>query len=170
MNEHEQGTHFPPRPRGAALEDWVQIDAPADVIWEVLADVDGWGRWNPVYPEAKGSIGVGDGIALTIVLEGMKPAKSSARVFHSRPGEALQFGALAFAGLVRATRYIEIMPTTPTSCSVVNGEAFGRLLGPTLVRLVGSKIEEGLRGQNAGLKAAAEAKWQARTSQGERRG
>ena len=125
--------------------------------------MDSWGRWNPVYPEAKGSIGVGDPIALTIALEGMKPTKSSAKVFHSRPGEALQFGALAFAGLVRATRYIEIIPTAPTSCTVVNGEVFGRLLGPTLVRMVGAKIQNGLRGQNAGLKATAEAKWQAST-------
>ena len=163
MNDYGQGTRFPLRPRGTALEDQVQIDAPADVVWEVLADVDGWGRWNPVYPEAKGSVGVGDEIALTIVLEGMKPAKSSAKVFHSKPGEALQFGALAFAGLVRATRFIEIAPRSPTSCTVVNGEAFGRLLGPTLVRMVGAKIQNGLRGQNAGLKAAAEAKWHART-------
>lgn len=163
----EEVTHFPARPNGAALEDQVQIDAPADVVWQVLADVHGWGGWNPVYPEAKGSIGVGDAIALTIALEGMKPTKSSARVIHSRRGEALQFGALAFAGLVRATRYIEITPTTPTSCRVVNGEVFGRLLGPTLVRLVGAKIDKGLRGQNAGLKAAAEAKWQARTAQGD---
>jgi hypothetical protein len=165
MNQSDAGagTRFPSRPRGAALEDHIQIDAPADVVWEILADVGGWGSWNPVYPEAKGSIGVGDAIELSIVLEGMKPAKSSARVFHSLPGEALQFGALAFAGLVRATRYIEIMPITPTRCMVVNGEAFGRLLGPTLVRLVGAKIQDGLRGQNTGLKAAAEAKWHART-------
>lgn len=162
MNQTMAGGSMPARPHGTALEQCIQIDAPADAIWEVLADVGGWGRWNPVYPEASGSIGEGDGITLTIALPGMKPQKSSAKVFHSIPGQALQFGALAFAGLVQATRYIEIERSGPASCTVVNGEAFGRLLGPTLVRMVGQKIDDGLRRQNEGLKAAAEARWRDR--------
>lgn len=158
---HAGAASIPPRPKGAALEHSIRIDAPANVIWEVLADVDGWGRWNPVYPQAKGSIGrPGDPIHLTISLPGMKPQQSSAKVFHSLPGQALQFGATAFAGLVHATRYIEIEPSSDGSCTVVNGEAFARVLGPTLVRMVGAKIDDGLRRQNEGLKAAAEARWQ----------
>jgi hypothetical protein len=156
---------LPARPRGVALEQCVEIDAPADVVWEVLADIAGWGEWNPVYPEASGSIGKGDAINLTIALAGMKPQKSSAKVFHSIPGQALQFGASAFGGLVHATRYIEIERIGPASCMVVNGEAFARLLGSTLVRMVGQKIDDGLGRQNAGLKAAAEARWRERTSQ-----
>jgi hypothetical protein len=88
----------------------------------------------------------------------MKPQKSSARVLHAIPPVALQFGAPAFAGLVHATRYIEIEPLTDRSCTVVNGETFGRLLGPVLVRLIGTRVGDGLGRQNEGLKAAAESR------------
>jgi hypothetical protein len=148
---------FPARPKGAALEHQIEIEAPASRVWDVLADVGRWGDWNPVYPSARGSVGLGDKIALTISLPDMKPQKSTAQVYHSQPGSALQFGATAFAGLVHAGRYIEITPLSPERCRVVNGEAFGRILGPTLVRMVGAKIEDGLRRQNEGLKTAAEA-------------
>jgi len=159
-----QARPMPPRPKGAKIEQTVEIDAPASVVWEVLSDVGGWGRWNPVYPEASGSIGVGDTIEIMIALEGMKPQKSSTKVFHSLPGQVLQFGTPAFAGLAHATRYIEIEPLSDSSCRVVNGEIFGRLLGPLLVRLIGAKLDAGMKGQNAGLKTASEAKWRERAA------
>jgi len=163
MSRTNAGTNLalPPRPKGATVERRVRIDAPADAVWEVLADVEGWGRWNPIYPSARGSIGPGDTITLTIALPGMKPRISSATVLHALPPLALQFGAPAFAGLLHATRYIEIDPLTDRSCTLVNGETFGRLLGRALVALIGTRVGDGLRGQNEGLKASAESRWRA---------
>jgi hypothetical protein len=145
------------RPDGAAIEDSIVIEASAEAIWAVLADVDGWGRWNPVYPEAHGTIAPGGSIAMTIRLPGMKPQKSVAKVFRCVPGREVQFGASVFGGLLRATRYIEIEQQAPRRCTIVNGEAFAGLLGGLMARRIGPRIAEGLRLASAGLKRAAEA-------------
>lgn len=34
----------------------VEIDAPASVVWELLIDLDGYQRWNPFIPRARGRI------------------------------------------------------------------------------------------------------------------
>lgn len=152
---------LPKRPRGRAAEHRIEIAASADTIWSVLADVDHWGGWNPVYPKASGSLAPGGRIDLTIALPGMKPQKSPASVLIAMPGRALQFGAAAFGGLLFATRYVEIHPLDGGRSMVVNGEAFRRPLGGLLVRAMGSRIEDSMRLQNEGLKAKAESLQQA---------
>jgi hypothetical protein len=149
---------MPPRPSGRSVEQSIAINASPEMVWAVLADVDAWGGWNPIYPQASGSLIPGATIALTIVLPGMKPQKSTATVFHAFPGRAVQFGASAFLGLLHATRYIEIYASPSGGCTVVNGETFSRLLGRPLVRMVGEKISNGLQRQNDGLKAATESR------------
>jgi hypothetical protein len=146
------------RPNGIAIEDSTAIAASAEAIWAVLADVDGWGRWNPVYPEARGTMAIGGTIAMTIRLPGMKSQKSVAKVVRCEPAREVWFGASVFGGLLRATRYITIAPAGDGGCHVVNGEAFAGLLGGLMARKIGSRIAEGLRMASAGLKRTAEAR------------
>jgi hypothetical protein len=42
------------------IEHRIGIAAPAEVIWEILADVPGWEAWNPLYTKASGVIRIGD--------------------------------------------------------------------------------------------------------------
>ena len=147
---------MPPRPPGRSFERSIAVDAPAERVWAILADVGGWGEWNPVYPQASGSLQPGATIALTVALPGTKPQAFTARVLHAVPPRALQFGAPALLGLLYATRFVELHPGPSGGCTVINGETLSRAMSGPLARLAGRTIGEGLRGQNEALKAAAE--------------
>ena len=49
-------------PSGVRIEHRVGIATPPEVIWDLLYDLKGWSRWNPLYPEASGDIHIGQAL------------------------------------------------------------------------------------------------------------
>lgn len=142
---------------GARVECRAAIQASAATVWNILADVDGWSRWNPLYSEASGSILTGDRLLLAVVLPGMKPQKTSATVIASVPNRRLQYQSRGLGGLTRGTRFVEIEETSPASCTIANGEMMGGPIGPLLARLLGDKVRQAIQGMTDALKQVAEA-------------
>lgn len=149
-------------PKGVRVEHRIGVQAPAEVIWEVVYDIARWSEWNPHYAEASGTIRIGEKLDLTVVLPGMKPQKTRATVLEWVPNEQLHFQTVSFGGLIRGTRYVEIEQLADESCIVANGEILGGLLGPTLSRSIGPKIYRAIRGMNEALKELAERRWRER--------
>ena len=47
----------PPKPPGGLrVEDRIGIQAPAELIWEIVHDLDTWHEWNPTYTAASGQV------------------------------------------------------------------------------------------------------------------
>jgi hypothetical protein len=151
-------------PRGVRIEHRIGVQAPAEVIWELIYDIDRWGDWNPLYPEAGGTIRIGETIGMTVALPGARPQKTRATVLEWVPNEQLHYQSTALAGLVRATRYVEIEQLAPESCIVSNGEIIGGFLGTSVARGVGAKVYKGLRGMDEALKEQAETRWRMRSA------
>jgi hypothetical protein len=145
------------RPAAQGVTHRIEIAAPAATVWGVLADLDHWGSWNPLYVAASGTPVVGTPFAMTIVLEGLKPQKARATIVSVEPEALLEYAISNLGGLVKAFRYVEIEPLEPGSCAVCNGEIMTGLLGRLLARAVGEKVRAGLRGMNEALKAKIEA-------------
>ena len=59
------------------IEKRIGIQAPADRIWDSLADLSFWSRWNPVETDASGVIGFGGEIRLTETLPATLHGRSS---------------------------------------------------------------------------------------------
>lgn len=149
-------------PSGVRIEHRIGVQAPPETIWELIYDVDGWSRWNPLYAEAKGAIHIGEKLDLTVVLPGMKPQSARATVLEWVPNEQLHYQTSSLGGLIKGTRYVEIEQLAPESCIVANGEIMGGLFGPQLARSIGGKVFKALRGMNEALKEQAEARWRER--------
>jgi hypothetical protein len=151
-------------PKGVRVEHRIGVQAPAEVIWGLLYDIDDWSKWNPLYAEASGRIHIGEALNLTVVLPGLKPQKAQATVLEWVPNEQLHYQTVGLGGLVRGTRYVEIEQLAPESCIVANGEIMGGLLGPTLAHSIGGKLYRALRGMNEALKELAEQRWRERAA------
>lgn len=144
------------RPEKDGVGHRIEIDAPAEAVWAVIADVDHWGAWNPLYVQASGRPVVGATLAQTIVLEGMKPQQATATVVTVEPGRLLEYAISNLAGLVKAFRYIEIAPLGAGRCAVSNGEIMSGPIGNLLARVVGEKVRKGLQAMNEALKTKVE--------------
>src|SRR6185437_3802007 len=44
----------------------VEIEAPSDVVWNVLTDLDNYGRWNPFCLSAKSTLAMGSAVVMVL--------------------------------------------------------------------------------------------------------
>ena len=146
----------------------VTIDAPIDVVWDVMLDTASYGEWNTFVQKAEcpSPPTAGDPIVLHVRWANGRTTRSPERVSAVEPPVAGADGATtarlsyvyeglpAKLGLVRGTRHQRLRqaPGGPTSYDTV--EEFS---GP-LVRLAGpGRVAEGFRRHAEDLKRRAEA-------------
>jgi len=155
-----EGRPPPPKaPRGYRVEDRIGIQAPAEIIWEVIADLDRWQDWNLTYPKAAGVIRIGEPLTLTLALPGQAQQEIRPRVLDWVPNEQLHWQLSMLGGMIKTLRYIEIEALAEAGCVIDNGEIFGGLMGPSLGRRMAGPVRRGFHAMNEALKARAEALW-----------
>jgi hypothetical protein len=112
------------------------IAAPAEVVWEVLADLARYGEWNPFITSIEGDLSPGAELRATFLLPGRKPRTFTPTVTAVEPGKRISWlGRLWLPGLVDAAHSLEI--TIGTAGPVfVHREDFRGLLVPALGGLV----------------------------------
>lgn len=141
------------------LEHRVGIQAPPEAIWAVLADIEGWSVWNPIYPKAQGTLRIGSPLTLELALEGRKPEVIKPVILDWVPNEQIHWRLTIMGGLVRTTRFFEIEKLSDNGCIFANGEVFDGLLGPTAVRALRGPIRRGFAAMGEAVKARVEATW-----------
>jgi hypothetical protein len=163
MDLKTEGKPPPPKaPGGYRVEDRIGIQAPAEVIWEIVHDLDRWKDWNPTYTEAAGIIRIGETLTMTLVLPGQAAQQIRPKVLEWVPDSQLHWELKLLGGAIRTLRYIEIESLGPANCVIDNGELFRGIMGPSLGRRMGGHVRRGFRAMNEALKARAEEMWAAR--------
>ena len=142
------------------IEHRIGIKAPAETIWSVIADIERWSDWNPIYPKAQGAVRIGSTLNLELALEGRKPQVIRPVILDWVPNEQIHWRLNALGGLVNTIRYLEIEKLSETGCIFANGELFRGPLGPLAVRSLRSPIRRGFAAMGEAVKARAEASWQ----------
>ncbi|RAK67913.1 SRPBCC domain-containing protein [Phenylobacterium kunshanense] len=141
------------------MEDRIGVQAPAELIWEIVHDLHLWEEWNPTYTRAAGVIRIGEPLSLDLALPGQPVQEIRPRVLEWVPNEQLHWQLKLMGGMIRTVRYIEITPLSDAGCIVDNGEIFGGLMGPSLGKRMGRSVRQGFQAMNEALKARAEAFW-----------
>jgi hypothetical protein len=78
----------------------IDIDAPAERVWQVVSDFARYGDWNPFIVRASGKPRVGERLDITIAAPGMKPVSFRPRVLDVEPGRLIRWkGELKLPGL-----------------------------------------------------------------------
>ncbi|MES2860108.1 MAG: SRPBCC domain-containing protein [Pseudomonadota bacterium] len=110
------------------IEKRVGVRATSERIWEVIADLPGWDRWNPIETEVAGAIAFGGEIALTERIEGLSERRVTARIADWQPNAQLVWTEKR-GWLFNVIRYYEIEELEPGSCIVANGFIFSGFRG-----------------------------------------
>jgi hypothetical protein len=143
------------------------VNAPLELVWEVMLDTAAYGQWNPFVfrAECPTPPRVGDPIVLHVRWANGRTARSPERVSAIEPPAADSSGAVAARlsydyeglparlGLVRGTRHQRLRQEPGGSTSYDTVEEFS---GP-LVRFAGpARVAEGFRRHAEALKQRAE--------------
>ncbi len=160
-----EGKPPPPKPpAGFRVEDRIGIQAPAEVIWEIVYDVARWNEWNPTYPKVEGQVRIGETLTVTLALPGQSETIIRPKVLEWQPLSQLHWELRMLSGAIKTIRYVEIESLTEVACVVDNGEIFGGIMGPSFGRRMGRTVQRGFKAMNEALKARAEAVWLERKS------
>ena len=137
--------------------DPVQIDAPIDVVWSVLTDVDKYGEWNPFTPRARTDFTIGSPAHLLVR---MGPATFRITEYvcaFDKPrliAWKKEFGA---PWLLLAVREQHLDSVGETRCSYYNTDRLKGVLAPIVSVCFGAFMRRGFADVAKGLKAYAEA-------------
>jgi hypothetical protein len=145
-------------PQDVRAEHRVEIQAPAETIWALVSDLEGWNRWNPIYRDASSALGLGETVTATVTIPGANPNTFTAEISAWEPNKKFGWYSSALDGQMQMTRYMEIEKVGDRRCVFVNGELFGGQLGPSIMGGMAAGIQDGFRLMNEALKAAAEAR------------
>lgn len=144
------------RPSAPGVGHTIEIAAPAETVWAVIADLNGWGAWNPLYTHGAGEMRAGARPHFTVQLEGLKPQHVRPTIVTVEPGRLFEYALSHLGGLLKAFRYVAITPLGPDRCAVANYEVMTGPLGKFVARQVGEKVRQGLEAMNRALKARVE--------------
>lgn len=78
----------------------IEIDAPAERVWQVVSDFGQYSDWNPFIVRAAGAARVGERLDITIAAPGMKPVSFRPRILDVEPGRLVRWkGEFKLPGL-----------------------------------------------------------------------
>ena len=133
------------------VEHRIGVQVPAEILWELLSNVDGWGAWNPLYPQARGQIRIGSQLELTEALPGRTAREARPVVLEWVPLEQIHWRDSRSDGWVKSVRFIEVDIVSPTGCIISNGELFTGWLARRHLKAHGPAHREGFRIMNEAL-------------------
>jgi hypothetical protein len=139
------------------LQTEVEIAAPAERVWQLLTDFQGYPQWNPFILSIAGVAEPGTRLAVNIQPPGGKAMTFRPVVLQATaPRELRWMGRLLVPGLFDGEHAFRIERLDGQRIRFVQHERFSGLLVPALWRRVGTDTERGFNAMNAALKRVAE--------------
>jgi hypothetical protein len=145
-----------------AVEHRIGVQAPAEIVWEVVSDFSTWPAWNPLYRKAEGQLKIGTALTLEQHLPG-EPAKVIAPIVQDWvPFEQLHWRSSRLGGFVTAIRYLEIENMGEANATFSNGELFMGLLLRFVSRDERRRLRAAFTQMGEAVRDRAEALWSER--------
>jgi len=139
----------------------ITINAPAELVWDVILDFENYGLWNTFCPSMKGEPVLGSPLEMQVDLGNglqpqveyitkIEPCQTVVWSMENKPGDP-----------IHANRAQHITSIDESSCRYVSVDEFsGDMVGP-MIEQMGKQVEQGFNACAAGLKKRAEELYQA---------
>lgn len=135
----------------------IEIDAPTDIVWDVLLDLDHYPEWNPFIVEADGTAAVGERLTNRLQPPGGKAMTFRPTVTEVTSKRSFEWlGRLGLPGVFDGRHRFELQPTPSGGTTVTHSEHFTGLLVPFMRSSLDNHTAAGFHAMNTALKARAE--------------
>jgi hypothetical protein len=135
----------------------IEIDAPADRIFDILADLKSYSEWNPFTPRVESTLRTGDPVHLYVRLRGQRLSHRVEYVSRNQRPTHLCWGTTIGADfLLRAERCQILTPIDAHRTRFVNQDEIRGWLAPLVMLLFGRDMQRGFESVAAALKQRAE--------------
>lgn len=135
----------------------IDIDAPPERVWQVLADLPAYSSWNPMIRNASGDLVEGSRLDLRFEPEGRKPRRFRPRLLVvSPPAELRWLGNPGVPGIFMSEHYFRLEPDGRSACLLHHNMLFRGLVTPLVRKRSKTAIMGPFDEMNRALKERAE--------------
>jgi hypothetical protein len=135
----------------------IEIEAPAERVWQVLTDFAAYPEWNPFMRRAKGGPEVEERLVVRMQPSGTRGFAFRPTVVETKPNRRLRWlGHLIVPGLFDGEHIFEIEELDRDPVLFVHREVFRGLLAPLLARSLNRDTPRGFEEMNRALRDRAE--------------
>ena len=138
------------------IDKTLEIDAPAEVVWNVITDLPRYREWNPFVVDAKSTLKPGDPIDMQVKLRD-KPQFQSEVITEFNPGKGFAYRMKPMPlGALRSLRSHAVEPLGPGRSRYVSHFEIDGWLQFLVLALFREALQRGFEGMSQGIKARAE--------------
>lgn len=139
------------------IDETVEIDAPAEVVWKVLTDFASYGEWNPFVLRCSTTLEPGAPIDMRVRLVGPKAFPQREYIRDHIPG--VEFGYRMKpvpGGTLHSHRTHTVTPLGDGRCRYRSHFELAGWLQPVVTALLGTALRRGFGGMTAAVASRAE--------------
>jgi hypothetical protein len=135
----------------------IEIDAPAENVWNVLTDFSRYSQWNPLIRSISGEARQDGRLEVFVQPPGGKGMTFRPIILAFRPGHELRWiGQLMLPGIFDGEHQFQIEPLGENRTRFVHREVFSGLLVPFLWGSIEKQTRQGFEEMNRALKTQVE--------------
>jgi hypothetical protein len=135
----------------------IEIDAPPNIVWDVLTDFTRFDQWNPFIHSVNGEATRGAQLQVQLHPPGGDGMKFRPVVLVAEAERELRWlGRFLFPGVFDGEHSFQIVPLSDRQVRFVHSEVFSGLLVPFFWRSLDTQTREGFEAMNRALKLRAE--------------
>lgn len=136
----------------------IEIDAPAERVWEVLTDFERYAEWNPFTVKVDTHLEMGAAVRMRVNLVGSLVQPQTEFITTLDEGRKICWSMKGIpAWLLGATRCQWLEPLSTERTRYASTDILTGLLTPLVLRLFGTAMQRGFERTCRALKARAEA-------------
>lgn len=134
----------------------IMIEAPAAVVWEILADLDRYEEWNPFIVSAQGDVTEGSRLRNDMQLSGGRTTTIKPTVTSVEPGRYFEWlGHLGVRGLFDGRHQFKL-EAVGEGTRFIQSEEFTGILVPLFAKMLDGGTRAGFEAMNQEIKKRAE--------------
>jgi hypothetical protein len=135
----------------------IDIEAPAQVVWEILTDLANYHRWNPFVVNAAGVVAMGNRLVCEPQMPGGRRYTFKPVITRLRPEREFAWsGHVLHPRLGSGEHIFQLEALTPQRTRLIHDEVFTGLFAPLVVWFAGMQTTRGFELMNHALKRVAE--------------
>lgn len=135
----------------------LQIEASAELVWQVITDFQRYGEWNPFIPECRTTLQPGAPIDLQVILFPPRRQPQREWMLTHTPGREFSYRMKpAPLGALRSRRSHTVTPLGPGRCRYESHFELAGWAQQALTALLGRNLQRGFAGMTEGLRQRAE--------------
>lgn len=138
--------------RVLAIDEVIEIAAPADVVWRVLTDLDRYGEWNPFVVACRSTLVPGEPIVMRVRVLPWFAQPQTETIFEHVPGRRFSYGVAGGASApIRSRRSHDVEALGPDRTRYTSRFALDGWAAPIVRTLLGGRLRHGFHAMTAAI-------------------